>query len=283
MKSSGLLKSFIFNTIGGVPTIVVALVAIPLYLHTIGAACYGALSIVCLLFGYFSFLDVRLDVRLSRTSTNALSKLRPDSDLPNRPFNRALCSYAAWVSVTNLLRPLLESLYQSRAGSMFGVAANPDVLLLHHGANVLTSYGQYAGLPALSERHPRSSESLTAQPWLVSHGFTRTCQRNPLAFQNLWHQSLYVTASDQRMSHNQWPLLLASMCDKIPRQRPPTTASTPATPMDGLRKTLAAAFDPGCKSVQVSMRSAATQRNALPADSIVRAFAHIAVTATDPG
>jgi O-antigen/teichoic acid export membrane protein len=64
--------NFIVNLLSPMTRIVVALVTVPLYLHHIGDARFGVMSIVWVLLGLFGFLDLGL----SRAVNNALAKLR---------------------------------------------------------------------------------------------------------------------------------------------------------------------------------------------------------------
>jgi O-antigen/teichoic acid export membrane protein len=75
--------SFIVNLLSPMTRIVVALVTVPLYLHHIGDARFGVMSIVWVLLGFFGFLDLGL----SRAVTNALAKL---SDAPQAHRARVL-------------------------------------------------------------------------------------------------------------------------------------------------------------------------------------------------
>ena len=78
MATRSISVNFIVNLISPMTRIVVALVTVPLYLHHIGDARFGVMSIVWVLLGLFGFLDLGL----SRAVTNALAKLRdaPQAD-----------------------------------------------------------------------------------------------------------------------------------------------------------------------------------------------------------
>jgi O-antigen/teichoic acid export membrane protein len=79
MSAKSIKANFIVNLLSPMTRIVVALVTVPLYLHHLGNARYGVMSIVWVLLGLFGFLDLGL----SRAVTNALAKLR-DAPQPHR-------------------------------------------------------------------------------------------------------------------------------------------------------------------------------------------------------
>ena len=72
MTARPLKKNFLINMSGPLVRIVVALVIVPIYLHAVGTARYGVISIIWALIGYTGFLDLGL----SRASANALAKMR---------------------------------------------------------------------------------------------------------------------------------------------------------------------------------------------------------------
>jgi O-antigen/teichoic acid export membrane protein len=71
VKQRGVRANFLFNMGGMAIPVVVSLVTIPIFIHHIGEARYGVMSIVWLLLGYFGFLDFGL----ARASANTLAKL----------------------------------------------------------------------------------------------------------------------------------------------------------------------------------------------------------------
>jgi O-antigen/teichoic acid export membrane protein len=71
MKVRGIKTNFIFNIIGPLLSLVVMLIATPIYIWHIGNARFGLLSITWGMLGYFGFLDLGL----SQASANALAKL----------------------------------------------------------------------------------------------------------------------------------------------------------------------------------------------------------------
>jgi len=64
--------NFLINLSSPLIRIAVALVSVPLYVHHVGNARYGVISLVWILLGYAGFLDLGM----SRASVNALAKLR---------------------------------------------------------------------------------------------------------------------------------------------------------------------------------------------------------------
>lgn len=74
--SSSVGRNFLVNSTGTIVGLIVSFVTVPIYVHHIGDARYGVLSIVWLLLGYLGFLDLGL----SRAATNALARLDGAAD-----------------------------------------------------------------------------------------------------------------------------------------------------------------------------------------------------------
>ena len=123
--------NYMLNVGGMVLPLLCSLVTVPLYIHLIGAARYGVLSVVWLLLGYFGFLDFGL----SRASANALSKLAHGTAAERVPV-------------------LVTSLYLNTALGLVGgvILFGASSLLLRYAGNVPADI---------------APEIKTAMPWIA--------------------------------------------------------------------------------------------------------------------
>ena len=119
MTTRPIKTNLAINVFGAIIPLTVSLVTVPIYIHHIGSARYGLLSIVWVLLGYFGFLDLGL----SRAAANAMSKLR---DAPQLTRARVLIT----ALVLNLSLGLFGSLCLLLFGGYFlqHVIAIPSVL-----------------------------------------------------------------------------------------------------------------------------------------------------------
>jgi len=91
MTSRGIRKNTIFNIIGAVAPMILALATVPIFLKYIGAERFGVLSLVWLLVGYFGVFDFGL----SRTTANQIAKMHG-----NQPEDRESVFWTAfWINL----------------------------------------------------------------------------------------------------------------------------------------------------------------------------------------
>ena len=81
MSRKAFSANFTYNVAGALLPIVTSLATVPFYIHQIGLARYGVVTITWVLLGYFGFLDFGL----SRASANALAKLGHGSSRDRSP------------------------------------------------------------------------------------------------------------------------------------------------------------------------------------------------------
>lgn len=119
MKLDGrLIRDTGYNFAGIAFPVIISLVTVPPYLHAMGAARYGVLSLIWLLFGYFGLFDFGL----SRSTANRLAQIGPaDPGLRDSVFRTSIvlnCGLGAIAAIAFpfLAGPILGLLSQSISG-----------------------------------------------------------------------------------------------------------------------------------------------------------------------
>ncbi len=132
MRRPGFSASFGYNVVGALLPIVTSLGTVPFYIHEIGLARYGVVTITWVLLGYFGFLDFGM----SRASANALARIG-DGDTRERS------------------RVLMTAFYSNLAMGVIG-----GLVLYGAGALILLHVVKIPGSLLQETRH--------AYPWMAA-------------------------------------------------------------------------------------------------------------------
>ena len=93
--------------------------------------------------------------------------------------------------------------------------SDPEVLLIHHNANIVTDSGARIGTLADPAAQKQIVEPLSSGPWTHARGFTEVFRRSLVPLSYLWPKTLDQHDPDQPLAHDQWVFFLASIFGKI--------------------------------------------------------------------
>ena len=93
--------------------------------------------------------------------------------------------------------------------------SDPEVFLVYHNADVISSDGSRIGSLATRAAAKTVLMPLSSNPWLHPLGFTQVFRRSLLRLSDLWPNSLDEHDSSQRLAHDQWFYFLAGTLGTI--------------------------------------------------------------------
>ncbi|MBV8703630.1 MAG: glycosyltransferase [Acetobacteraceae bacterium] len=92
---------------------------------------------------------------------------------------------------------------------------DPDVLLVHHNADMIDAHGAAIGLLRQDAPQPPVAEPLSLGPWFVIPGFTQVFRRAIADMGAAWPTSIDFYTESQPMAHDQWSVFLCSVLGRI--------------------------------------------------------------------
>jgi glycosyltransferase involved in cell wall biosynthesis len=92
---------------------------------------------------------------------------------------------------------------------------DPDVLLVHHNADMVDAHGASIGLLRRDAPQLPVAEPLSLDPWFVVPGFTQVFRRAIADMSAAWPTSVDFYTEAQPMAHDQWSVFLCSILGRV--------------------------------------------------------------------
>jgi glycosyltransferase involved in cell wall biosynthesis len=92
---------------------------------------------------------------------------------------------------------------------------DPDVILVHHNADMIDAQGSSIGLLRWEAPQPDVAEPLSLEPWFVVPGFTQVFRRAIAHISEAWPASVDFYVDFHPMAHDQWSMFLCSILGRI--------------------------------------------------------------------
>jgi glycosyltransferase involved in cell wall biosynthesis len=92
---------------------------------------------------------------------------------------------------------------------------DPDVILVHHNADMIDAQGNPIGLLRWEPPQPVVAEPLSLEPWFVVPGFTQVFRRAIVNMSGAWPASIDFYVDSHPMAHDEWNVFLCSMLGRI--------------------------------------------------------------------
>jgi glycosyltransferase involved in cell wall biosynthesis len=135
---------------------------------------------------------------------------------PNKGYRRNFCDAAALAQGDIVAFCDQDDVWREDKLERLAEAFNdPSILLVHHNARLIDNHGQLIGqfrpagaLPALSSR-------LTYDPWFFPYGLCQAFRRQLVRWNDLRESTVDFYFDDQRLAHDQWYFILASVLGSI--------------------------------------------------------------------
>jgi glycosyltransferase involved in cell wall biosynthesis len=105
--------------------------------------------------------------------------------------------------------------HSNKLAMMISYFGDPDVLLVHHNAQLINAQGRSLGPLWPQAPQPPIANPLTLEPWFTVLGFTQMFRRAIGEMSEGWSRSIAPNVDGHPMTHDQWIVFLASALGKV--------------------------------------------------------------------